>query len=110
MKKSVQIIIHSLPFALGIFLSYFFWRNNVLLLLIYLVISIVVIWLGKDRKTEILIFLYGLIAGFIIETLGTSISGYQQFAQPDVWGIPYWLIVSWGYGFIEVSDFQCMEI
>lgn len=60
----------------------------------------VVIWFGQDRKTESLIFLYGLGAGFVVETLGTQVSGYQSFTLPQVLGIPYWLLVSWGYGFI----------
>jgi hypothetical protein len=59
-----------------------------------------IIALGKDKKIELYILIYGLIAGFIIETVGTQISGYQKFTQPDIWGIPYWLIISWGYGFI----------
>ncbi|MBI3589268.1 MAG: hypothetical protein HY093_02545 [Candidatus Liptonbacteria bacterium] len=100
MSKIMQILIHSLPLVLGIILSYFFWRHNTDLFLIYLVLSLVVIFLGKDRKTETWIFIYGLIAGFIVETIGTEVSGYQKFTQPDLLGIPYWLVVSWGYGFV----------
>lgn len=100
MQKSTEIFIHSLPLALGILLSYLFWRSNILLLVIYLSLVLLVILAGKDRKTELWIFAYGLVAGFIVETIGTQISGYQIFTKPDVWGIPYWLIVSWGFGFI----------
>ena len=100
MQKVKSLIIYSLPLALGVLLSYLFWRQNLLLLATYCVITATIVFLGKDKKTELLIFLYGVVAGFFIEIVGTQISGYQSFAQPDVWGIPLWLIVSWGYGFI----------
>lgn len=99
-EKTKQLIIHSAPLALGILLSFLFWKSNVLLLVIYVLLVAALVIFGKDRKVEVWIFLYGIVAGFIIETIGTHISGYQSFAQPDVWGIPYWLIVTWGYGFI----------
>ncbi len=100
MEKAKQITIHSLPLAFGILLSYLFWRSNFILLAIYLALVLFIILFGKDKKIELWIFIYGLIAGFIVETIGTQISGYQSFTQPDIWGIPYWLIISWGYGFI----------
>lgn len=70
------------------------------LLIVYTLLAAALVLFGKDRKVESWIFVYGIAAGFIIETIGTQISGYQSFVQPDVWGIPYWLIVTWGYGFI----------
>ena len=100
MKKFQLIILHSLPFAFGIALSYFFWRQPNVLLGLYLLLTALVVWFGHDRKTEGFVFLYGVVAGFIIETLGTQVSGYQSFTLPQALGIPYWLIVSWGYGFI----------
>lgn len=99
-NKIQQLIIHSSPLALGILLSFLFWKQNLLLLVIYLVLVLLIIWFGKDKKVEAWIFIYGLISGFAVETIGTQISGYQGFTHPDIWGIPYWLIVSWGYGFI----------
>jgi len=99
-QKFKQLILHSSPLALGVILSYFFWNSNLLLLLIYSALVAAIIFSGRDRKPEFLIFIYGAIIGFAIETIGTQISGYQKFTNLDVWGIPYWLIVSWGYGFI----------
>jgi len=100
MAKTKQILIHSLPLVFGILLSYFFWQINFLLLAIYSILVLAIIFSGRDKKIELNIFVYGLIAGFAVETIGTQISGYQSFTQPDILGIPYWLIVSWGYGFI----------
>ncbi len=58
------------------------------------------IFFSKDRKVEMWIFFYGLTAGAFIEIIGTKISGYQNFENPDILGIPYWLLVAWGYGFV----------
>ncbi|MFA5318257.1 MAG: hypothetical protein WC323_02165 [Patescibacteria group bacterium] len=84
MKKLNLLIIHTLPLFLGILLSYFFWQSNLLLLVIYILLVIGIIIIGKDRKTEWLILIYGAVIGFIIETIGTSVSGYQSFTQPDI--------------------------
>jgi hypothetical protein len=100
MNKIYLVIIHSLPLFSGILLSFLFWRSNILLLGIYSLFVFLLIFFGKDRKIELLIFIYGCFAGFIIETIGTQISGYQSFTQPDILGIPYWLVVSWGFGFL----------
>ena len=100
MKKAILLTFHSLPLVLGILLAYWFWQSNSLLLFLFAIITIVIILKGRDIKTELWVFLYGLISGFIIETIGTQISGYQSFTKPEVFGIPYWLLIAWGYGFI----------
>lgn len=100
LDKIQRLIIHSSPIALGLLLSFLFWRRALLLLVIYLILVFLLIATGKEKKTELLIFIYGLIVGFLVEAIGTQVSGYQSFAKPDIWGLPYWLIVSWGYGFI----------
>lgn len=100
MKKFNLIAVHSLPFVFGIALSYLFWRNNLILLICYLLIVTVFILAGKDRKTELGIAVYGFVAALIIESLGSSVSHYQTFNNPTFWGIPIWLPVAFSYGFI----------
>lgn len=99
-EKIKQLIIHSAPLAFGIIMSYLFWKSNILLLTIYVTAVLLLVLIGKDRKVELRILVYGMIVGFAIETIGTQISGYQSFMNPDIFGIPYWLIVVWGYGFV----------
>src|SRR3989344_123 len=103
MDKIKQLLLHSSPLALGIILSYLFWRNNYLLLALYLLVVLLVILFGKDKKIESQIFAYGVVWGFVIEIVGTQISGYQSFTNPDWMGVPLWLPVSWGYGFILIK-------
>jgi hypothetical protein len=100
MNKIFKILLHTLPLMAGVGVSYFFWRSNTTLFIIYAFLVLALILAGKDKKVESLILAYGLIGGFAIETFGTHISGYQSFSIPQIWGIPYWLVVSWGYGFI----------
>lgn len=95
-----NLLIHSSPLVLGVIASYLFWRLNSFLLFFYILLVAAIIVLGKDKRTEVMIVVYGIAVGFIIEAIGTSISGYQSFTNPDIWGIPYWLPVSWGYGFL----------
>ncbi len=99
-EKIKKLVTHSSPLVLGILLSYLFWESNTLLLGIYILAVFILIISGRDRKIELLIWVYGMIAGFAIETIGTQVSGYQNFTNPDILGIPYWLVVAWGYGFI----------
>ena len=70
------------------------------MLILYVGIVSIVIFSGKDRKIELNILIYGIIAGIVIEVIGTQVAGYQSFIKPDFAGIPFWLPVSWGYGFI----------
>jgi len=102
MDKISKIFLETLPVFGGILLSYLFWQNNLLLFTIYLTLTFGLIYLHKD-KSEFLIFAYGVIIGIIIEVVGTSISGYQSFTNPDFLGIPIWLPVVWGYGFIAMK-------
>ena len=102
MRKLTKVFIETLPILFGIFLSYLFWQDNVLLLIIYLVLTLGLIYFHKD-KPEFIIFAYGILIGAIVEVIGTQISGYQSFTKPDFGGIPIWLPIVWGYGFVAMK-------
>ena len=99
MNKSSLVFLHSLPFVLGIALSHFFWPNPWILLTLYFMLTVGFIYFGNDRKTETFIACYGILAGIIIEVSGAW-NGYQKFTTPQFFGIPFWLILTWGYGFV----------
>lgn len=101
-KKLVKVFLETLPILTGVLLSYLFWQNNLVLFAIYLTLSLGLIFWHKDR-TEFVIFGYGLIVGLVVEIIGTKISGYQSFTKPDFGGIPLWLPVAWGYGFVAIK-------
>ena len=47
--------------------------------------------------------MYGILVGIVVEVIGTQISGYQSFTKPDFGGIPIWLPIAWGYGFVAMK-------
>ena len=98
----LKIFLETLPIFLGILLSYFSWQNNFLLLTAYLIISVSLILYHRD-SSEFIIFGYGIAIGLIVEILGTQKSGYQSFTNPDIFGIPVWLPIAWGYGFVAMK-------
>lgn len=100
--KYKKLFIETIPIVAGIPVSYFFWQNTLVLSLIYLAASLLLIYLHKDR-TEFMIFLYGALIGSIVEVIGVNISGYQSFSKPDILGIPIWLPIVWGYGFVAIK-------
>ena len=102
MSKLTKVFIETLPILFGILLSYLFWKDNVLLFIIYLVLTLGLIYFHKD-KTEFVIFAYGILIGVIVEVIGTQISGYQSFTKPNFGGIPMWLPIVWGYGFVAMK-------
>ena len=102
LKQLSKIFLETLPILFGILLSYLFWRNNLLLFVIYLVLTSGLVYFHKD-KTEYIIFVYGVIIGAIVEIIGTQVSGYQSFTKPDFAGIPMWLPIVWGYGFVAMK-------
>lgn len=99
-EKLKQLAIHSFPLAIGMVFSCLFWRQSALLLGLYIVMVLLLILSGKDKKIEFLILAYGMAVGFFIETIGTQVGRYQSFASPNFLGIPWWLIIAWGYGFV----------
>jgi len=100
MKKTfVPIFLETLPLLIGIFLTYLFWKNNIILLAVYL-IAILIILKIKYQRGDLFALCYGFIIGLLVETVGASVSRYQSFANPDFLGIPMWLPVVWAYGFV----------
>lgn len=100
MNRTLQVAAHSLPLVLGIALSNLFWRQNLLLFFTYLVVLLLFIALGKDKKSEALVALYGAGAALVVETIGTRIGRYQTFSNPSFLGIPAWLPLAFAYGFV----------
>lgn len=102
MKKLFKIFKETLPILVGIIFSSLFWENNILLFIIYSGTVSGLIHFHKDKKEWTILF-YGILVGTIVEVAGTQIGGYQSFANPDFFGIPIWLPVAWGYGFVMMA-------
>jgi hypothetical protein len=94
-----KILVQVAPIFFGIILTYSFWHNNLLLAVLY-VLAIVVFLKIEYHRGDIHALIIGCIVGFAVEAIGTSVAGYQSFANPDFFGIPMWLPIVWGYGFL----------
>lgn len=63
------------------------------------------IFIVKDHRNELWLFVCGFAVGCIIE-IGLRILGYQQnWAQASLFGVPYWLPIAWGVGFVLITRF-----
>ena len=79
-----------IPIIIGKILLVFFWRNNLLLAFLY-VIVIAAAFTIKYEKREIWIFLLGAFAGLFIELWAVGVVGFQTFAEGALWNIPLWM-------------------
>lgn len=99
MKKTNELLLNIGFILLGIILTGLFWRYNILLTFIY-IIAILIYFKIKYEKGEILFLLVAFALGFIVEAVGTFFVGYQSFTNPSFLGIPLWLPIVWGFGFV----------
>ena len=63
--------------------------------------SLIFYW--NFRLPEVKLFYIGTAAGFLIE-VGFRFLGYQQsWTDASLLGIPYWLPIAWGMGFVLIT-------
>ena len=89
-KTMAKIALETLPIVFGVVVTYFLWRNNLLLTLIFLAATEVILKL-KYYPGDIFAFFYGALLGFGIEVFQTSIAKFHTFSNPDILGIPIWM-------------------
>ena len=102
MSNTKQIIIQLLPFLLEMALIYFLWRQSLVLLIICFLILVAYILMGHHRTYELKMATLGILWGFALELTGVK-SGFHVFNSPDFMGIPLWLPVFWGQGFVTAK-------
>lgn len=98
-KACYGILIQTLPIILGAVLTYFLWHNNMLLTALFLLITAVVLYIGWSPG-DLFVFAYGTVLGFAIEFFEVNIAKFHSFSNPDFFGMPLWMPIVWGYGFV----------
>ncbi|MFZ1987965.1 MAG: hypothetical protein WAV21_02965 [Minisyncoccia bacterium] len=69
----------------------------------FIVVVTFLIFLLKNHRNEGWILVIGIGFGLLIE-IGFRIFGYQQnWNQSSLFGIPYWLPIAWGIGFVLIT-------
>ena len=72
-------------------------------LTLFIALAAVITWLISYHHNEWLLFVIGLLFGIFIE-VGLRYFGYQQkWKDASFFGVPYWLPIIWGFGFIIIT-------
>ncbi len=80
-------------------------RFSELALTAFIVAVSFLIFLMKDHKNEEYLFVIGMLVGSFIE-IGLRVLGYQQvWTEASLFGVPYWLPIAWGLGFVLITRF-----
>ena len=80
-------------------------RFSELALTAFIVVVSFLIFLMKDHKNEKYLFIVGILVGSFIE-IGLRVLGYQQtWTEASLLGVPYWLPIAWGLGFVLITRF-----
>lgn len=72
--------------------------NELPLTLLAVVFCLLLLW--RREKGEGILFFLGLLTGLIIEVGLGLIARTQLWEYASFFGVPYWLPLIWGYGFV----------
>ncbi|OHA24369.1 MAG: hypothetical protein A3H57_03515 [Candidatus Taylorbacteria bacterium RIFCSPLOWO2_02_FULL_43_11] len=82
--------------------SFYIVPNDYLLTTIYIVI-IVIAFLFKKEKNDLLVLTFGFFIMIVSESLFIS-TGVETFNRVTLFGLmPLWLPILWAYGFVAVK-------
>lgn len=95
----VKIFLETVPIIIGVALTYFLWENNLLLTIVFTAMLTATLTI-KRYPGDIFALIYGSVLGFALEVFQTSIAKFHSFSNPDILGIPIWMPLVWGYGFV----------
>lgn len=80
------------------FVAQVFLKYEILLTVLSIVFSLFL--LLRRESGEVLLFLVGFATGLIIEVGLGLVTRTQHWENASFFGVPYWLPVIWGYGFV----------
>ena len=99
-KLFFDVFILLLFLVLGFLLIWFV--KNELVASLGVMVLLVLNFLVKYYKGEWLLFIVGVIIGFLIEVGLSTIYKMQYWEQGSFLKIPLWLPLTWGYGFVFI--------
>lgn len=67
-----------------------------------IILSTFVIW--QTGEVGLVLFFVGLMVGLIIEVLLGLVLRTQHWKNASLFGVPYWLPIAWGYGFVVIHQ------
>ena len=101
MKQQYRhLFVELLPLAVGFTLEPFIHGE---VQFTAVIIAILIISLAiRYNEGEWKLFVLGLLLGFFVEVLSGLIYRMQYWKNASLLGVPYWLPIFWGYGFIFI--------
>ncbi|MFZ2523222.1 MAG: hypothetical protein WAW92_02435 [Minisyncoccia bacterium] len=102
MAKINKIFLHSIPILIMVVLIPVV-KDDYVLLGLYLLISVISMRVIKYTKSDLTVYIFGLIALTIFETFFIK-TGVEVFVRNSLFGImPIWLPFLWAYGFVAIK-------
>ncbi len=100
--KSKEIYLPIILFLLFFVAQVFFYSHEILLTILSVLIC-GAIFVLKYNKVETRLFIFGLMLGCIIEIGLGQIARTQYWNYASLFGVPYWLPIVWGIGFVIIT-------
>lgn len=100
-KSNIKEAVIQLLQLIAVFVVLTFTRNEIIFTLVIAALLLVNFKI-KYNKNEWGLFFIGCLAGFIIEIALGKIYRMQYWQQDSLFGVPVWLPLLWGYGFVFI--------
>lgn len=99
-KKLFDILPILISIVFGLIMMAFI-KGEILLTLGFALIVLVNFFV-KYHKREWLLFALGFFSGIFFEVLGDVLFKLQYWAHGSLFGLPFWLPLMWGFGFVAM--------
>ncbi len=99
-NKALNIFYEVLPMFCALII-FIFIKNEYLIALGVLALLLITFKI-KYYKNEWKVYVFGVLTGFFFEIAGDYIYKLQYWENASLFGIPIWLPLLWGYGFIFI--------
>lgn len=109
MKYLLNSFLHLLPVVLFFVLKKVTGANEVVSTILMVLIFAVYIYLTGFKRREAELLVMGVVAGFLVEVGLGSVYREQFWLNASLWGIPFWLPLAWGMGFVIIEQARSIQ-
>lgn len=101
MKYLIRSLLHLLPVVI-FFIFEALVPNEAITFIFLIFLSVFYFYFTGFKKREAYLLALGIIIGFLIETVLGNIYRQQLWLNASLWGVPTWLPLVWGVGFVII--------
>ena len=99
-ENKKNIFIGFIVFTIMILFLYFFWKNNLILAVLFLAVSAVILLNFSSKEEKVLYFISFVLCPVFDLILVPR--GLWTYANPFVLGVPLWLPLTYGLGTVMI--------